>query len=136
MSLNASDKVRMNRERNEAFSRRLKKRRVELGFSREEIAAAVGVKPATWRRIEQPGTMYVMTQEKLETIARVLEVSCAWLLIGAAERIDHGPVPDPPSVTAEVDALTEFFRSIPDDRARERVMAVSEAVLSLHSLDS
>mgnify|MGYP001134699636 CR=1 FL=1 len=73
---------------------RIKNRRKQLGLSAEQIAAELGVSPATVYRYESNEIMN-MRIDKLEPIAKALHTSPAYLMGWSLGRRGHEPCHDP-----------------------------------------
>ena len=58
---------------------RIKERRLELGFTQDDLARKVGVKPPTILRWETGQTVNLKS-EKVKALAGALEVSESWLM--------------------------------------------------------
>lgn len=61
------------------IGKRMRDRRLELGYSLEEVAASVGVATSTIQRYEA-GRISQPKMPVIEVIARALDVSPAWLI--------------------------------------------------------
>lgn len=108
---------------------RMKKRRKELGFSAEDVAASVGVAPATIYRYEK-GEISRQNLEMLEKVAEALHTTAAtlmgWDLTG--EEQQKKPV------TENDDELNSgYYDLTPDNRAL--IDAMIEKLLKSQSDD-
>ena len=72
---------------------RIKNRRKQLGLSAEQIAAELGVSPATVYRYESNEIMN-MRIDKLEPIAKALHTSPAYLMGWSEETLSRSTMPD------------------------------------------
>lgn len=61
------------------LGKRMRDRRIELGYSLEEVASSVGVATSTIQRYEA-GRIAQPKMPVIEVIARALEVSPSWLI--------------------------------------------------------
>lgn len=80
----------------------IKKRRIELGMSAEELAETIGVNPTTIYRYEK-GAIDKVSAETLGEIARALYTSPVRLMDWESEAVETEPQPD--TLTAVVDDL-------------------------------
>lgn len=99
---------------------RLKQRRLELGYTVDELAAKVGMSRATLYRYEN-GTIDKVSVHKLKPIAEALMTTPAWLMGW-----------DDAEITPQ-QKLMNFVQTIPEEKA-EQALRLLKAILSADDL--
>ena len=115
-----------------AVGLRLAGRRLELGYSADEVAAAVGIEATEYAPYEQGAPIPAFL---LGDLARLLGCSVAWFFDGLAQPAsDAGEQPDGDAATYKVatvehriQVLTDSFRKL-DFEGQQHLLAISRAL--------
>lgn len=105
---------------------RIKQARLALGYSAEQVAAFLGVSPATVYRYEN-GDISKLPSKFIKPLAQYLCVSPSWLM-GWTEEPPDDPVSDVP-VTRESRIISEGIDRMPKER-REQALRILQAAFS------
>lgn len=107
---------------------RIKEARLALGYSAEQVAAFLGVSPATVYRYEN-GDISKLPSKFIKPLAQYLCVSPSWLMGWSEEPPDN--LPDAPTTT-EARILASGIDKLPKEQ-REQALAVVKAMFSQYS---
>ena len=105
---------------------RIKEARLALGYSAEQVAAFLGVSPATVYRYEN-GDISKLPSKFIKPLAEYLCVSPSWLM-GWNEEPPDDPVTDVP-VTRESRIISEGIDRMPKER-REQALKILQVAFS------
>ena len=105
---------------------RIKQARLALGYSAEQVAAFLGVSPATVYRYEN-GDISKLPSKFIKPLAQYLCVSPSWLM-GWTEEPPDDPVSDAP-VTRESRIISEGIDRMPKER-REQALRILQVAFS------
>lgn len=105
---------------------RIKQARLALGYSAEQVAAFLGVSPATVYRYEN-GDISKLPSKFIKPLAQYLCVSPSWLM-GWTEEPPDDPVSDVPA-TRESRIISEGIDRMPKER-REQALRILQAAFS------
>jgi len=98
------------------FGEFVKKRRIGLGIGLREFCRRIGEDPSNWSKVERKVLAPPKNQERLETIANVLEIekgSDGWDTLNDYANIDSGIIPEYIKSDKEVlKWLPAFFRTV------------------------
>ena len=108
---------------------RIKQARLALGYSAEQVAAFLGVSPATVYRYEN-GDISKLPSKFIRPLADYLCVSPSWLM-GWTDDHPDDPLSNTP-VTSEARILAKGIDKLPQEQ-REQALAVIRAMFSLHA---
>ena len=93
------------------FSKKIKELRLAREMTLEQVATIVGVGKSTVRKWET-GDIANMRRDKIDSLAKALEVSPAYLM-GWKE---NTKAPDKPKLTEGEEELLNLFRQIPENK--------------------
>ena len=108
---------------------RIKQARIALGYSAEQVAAFLGVSPATVYRYEN-GDISKLPSKFIRPLADYLCVSPSWLM-GWTDDHPDDPLSNTP-VTSEARILAKGIDKLPQEQ-REQALAVIRAMFAIHS---
>ena len=108
---------------------RIKEARLALGYSAEQVAAFLGVSPATIYRYEN-GDISKLPSNFIKPLAQYLCVSPSWLM-GWSEQPPDNPSVNVPT-TQEAKILASGIDKLPKEQ-REQALAVVKAMFSQYS---
>ena len=104
---------------NVEFGRRLRQRRMELGFTQDELAEQLGVSRVRITQMEA-GTG-LPDRKKWPALARLLSVNPDWLIYGRGAERESG-------MDEEAELAMRAFRNLPPDK-RQAVVSVIHALM-------
>lgn len=120
---------------NKAIGLRIEQRRKQLGFTLEFIADEIGVAKSTIMRYER-GTIEKIKLPVIEAIARVLDVSPAWLCY-KSDNMSRESLNDEKPLSVSAEGLSDIKRDLiekimaMDDETVAALNRIADQVLSL-----